>query len=196
MARKGVYLRHRHTAMDMRAHILRLGRRSIVDIAANVAIELLGLDLSNRHDAGIAGHILPPAVDIDNLGHIFGPQEILRLALAIFAVGIDEQHVLANLGMFFVHHQNAGGDAGAIEQAGGQADHRIEPALLDEMFARVLFLAAAKQHAMGHHRRHAAVAFQHRQHVLDKHQIGLFALFGHHFTNRLWIPCPWHHSSG
>jgi hypothetical protein len=31
-----------------------------------------------------------------------------------------------------------------------------------------------------HYRRHAAVVLEHRQHVLDKHQVGLFAFLRHH----------------
>ena len=88
-------------------------------------------------------------------------------------------HVVALGGACLVHHQDAGRDAGAVEQAGGQADDRLEPAVLDEVAARLALLAAAEQHAVGHDGGHPAVGLEHRQHVLDEHQVGLLALLRH-----------------
>ena len=51
-------LRRRYAAVDMRANVLRFGRRRVVDIATDVAIVVLALDLAARHHAGITGHIL------------------------------------------------------------------------------------------------------------------------------------------
>ena len=79
-----------------------------------------------------------------------------------------------------VHHQQAGGDAGAVEQVAGQADDGLQIAVLDKVLARLALFAAAKQHTMGHDGGHAAIVLEHRQHVLDKHQVGLFALLRHH----------------
>ena len=38
---------------------------------------------------------------------------------------------------------------------------------------------AAEEHAVGHDGGHLAVGLEHRQHVLDEHQVGLLALLGH-----------------
>jgi hypothetical protein len=77
------------------------------------------------------------------------------------------------------HHQHAGGDAGAVEQVGGQADHRFQQVGLDHRRADGAFLAAAEQHAVRHHGGdHAAVA-RHRDHVLQEHQVGLLAAQRH-----------------
>ena len=116
-----------NAAMYMGADVLRLGWRRVVDMATDIAVEVFGLDFLDRNDPRIAGHITAPAVYVDYLRHVLRAQEVLRLALAIFAVRIDEQNVLAFRSMLLVHHENAGGDACAVKQAGRQADHRVEP---------------------------------------------------------------------
>ena len=50
--------------------------------------------------------------------------------------------------------------------------------VLDEQLADELFLAAAKEHAVRHDRRHVAVRLEAGQHVLDEHQVGLLAGLG------------------
>jgi hypothetical protein len=109
----------RYPAMHMRAHILRLGRRRVIHVATNVAVIIFRFDLLDRNNTGITGHILAPAIDIDDLRHVLRPQEVLRLALTIFAVCIDEENILALRRMLLVHHQDAGRNTSPIEQARG-----------------------------------------------------------------------------
>ncbi len=79
----------------------------------------------------------------------------------------------------FVDHQHTGRNAGAVEQAGGQADDRFQNAVLDELLTALLFLATPKQHAVRHDHRHFAVALERGDHVLHEHQVGLLAALGH-----------------
>ena len=81
-------------------------------------------------------------------------------------------------GLFLLHDEDAGGDAGAVEQAGRQADDGLDDVVLDEELADQLFLAAAEEHAVRHDRRHVAVGLEAGQHVLDEHQVGLLAGLG------------------
>jgi hypothetical protein len=104
---------------------------------------------------------------------------ILRLAFAVFPIGVDEEDVVAPTGTFLAHDEDAGGNPCPVEQARRQADHGVEIALVDDVPARLALLAAPEQHAVRHHRRHAAVALEHGQHVLNEHQIRLLALLGH-----------------
>ncbi len=159
--------------MQVGADIVRLGRRGVIDVAADVAVPVLGLDLADGHEAGVAVHILPLAIDVDDFADVLGAEEVLRLALAVFAVGIDEKDLFPVGSAFLVHHEDAGGNAGAVEQPGRQADDGLQPAALDEVLPRLLFLAAPEEHAMGHDGGHFPVGLQHGDHVLHEHEIGL-----------------------
>jgi CRISPR/Cas system-associated endonuclease Cas1 len=100
---------------------------------------------------------LPRAVGVHDLVDVFRAQMVLRLAFAVFAVGVDEQHVVAGGRACLVEHQNAGRNAGAVEQVAGQADHGFQVAAVDEVFARLALFAAAEQHAVGHDGGQAAI---------------------------------------
>src|SRR3546814_10266123 len=80
---------------------------------------------------------------MDDARDVLGAQEVLRLALAVVAVGVDEDHMVAFARAVLVHHQHAGGNAGAVEQASRQADDRLQPAVVDEVPAR---LARSEEH--------------------------------------------------
>jgi len=54
------------------------------------------------------------AVGVDDLVDVFRAQVVLSLAFAVFAVGIDKQHMLAAGSSGLVQHQQAGGNAGAV----------------------------------------------------------------------------------
>ena len=128
---------------------------------------------------------------MNDLRDVLRTEEVLRLAFAIFAVGIDEEDVLAVGGVLFVHHQDAGGDARAVEESGGQSNDGVEPAALDEVLPRLPFLAAAEQHAVRHDGGHLPVGLEHGEHVLDEHEIGLLALLRHPARRSgLDIRCP------
>ena len=86
------------------------------------------------------------------------------------------------VGLVLVHHEHAGGNAGAVEEAGRQADDGLDHVVIDENLADQLFLAAAEQHAVGHDRRHVAVGLEAGQHVLDEHEVGLLAGLGAPFA--------------
>jgi len=165
--------------MQVCAHVMRLGRRRIVHIAADVAVEVFGFNLFDRYQPGIAFDVLPLAIHMDDLGDIFGTEKVLRLALAIFPIRIDEEDVLALSRTLLVHHQYAGGNACAVEQPGRQSNDGFEPATLDEVFPRLSFFATSKQHPVRHDGGHFPVGLQHGQHMLDEHEIGLLALLRH-----------------
>jgi hypothetical protein len=178
-AGEGLDLGGGDAAVEVGAHVVRLGRRGVVDVAADVAVEIFGGDVGHGHEAGVAGHVGAGAIDVDDLGDVFGAQKILGLALAVFAVGVEEEDVAAGGGVLFVEHEHAGGDAGAVEEAGGQADDGFEPAVLDEVAAGLALLAAAEEHTVGHDGGEFSVGFEDGEHVLHEHEVGLLALLGH-----------------
>ena len=172
-------LHHGHATVDVCAHVVRLRRRSIVHVAADVAVPALGFDLAHRHEPRVGINVLPLAIDVDDLRDVLRPEEVLRLAFAKLAVGIDEEDVLPLRRALLIEDQNARRDAGAVEKPRRQPDDCLQPAVPDEMPARLLFLSAAEEHAVRHDRGHFSVRLRHREHVLHKHEVGLLALFRH-----------------
>ena len=181
--RQRVDLGDRHTAVQVRAYVVRLGRRRIVHITSDIAVVVFGLDLTHRHAARIGGDVMPGTVGMHDLVDVFRAQVVLRLAFAVFAVGIDEQDATvvacAILAARLVEHQQTGRDAGAIKQVAWQADHGLQITLVDEVPARFAFLTAAEQYAVRHDGSQAPIGLEHSQHMLHKHQVGLLALLGH-----------------
>jgi hypothetical protein len=55
-------------------------------------------------------------------------QAVLVAVLDEALAGVDHEDALAGGGVFLVQHQDAGGDAGAVEQVGRQADDALEDA--------------------------------------------------------------------
>ena len=73
------------------------------------------------------------------------------------------------------HHQDAGRDAGAVEQVRRQADDGLDEVVVEELLADLLLRAAAEQHAVGHDGGHHAAGLADGEHVLGEHQVGLLA---------------------
>lgn len=106
---------------------------------------------------------------------------LLSAALEVFAVGVDEQDLaLARLGLRArsAEHQDAGRDAGAVEQVRAQADHGVEHVGVKDAGADGPLFPTAEQHAVRHDRYNYAAWPQHREHVLHEHEVGLLAAFG------------------
>ena len=84
--------------------------------------------------------------------------------------------------MFLVNDDDAGGDARAIEQVGGQTDDALDVALADEVAADLRFGIAAEEHAMRQDARAFARALERAD---DMQQVGVIALLGGRHTERL-----------
>ena len=175
---QGFDLGHGHAAVQVGAHVVRLGRRRVVHIAADVAVAVFGQDLGIRHAARVGRHVLPGAEHVHDLVDVFRPQVVLCLPFAVFAVGVDEQGVVARRAACLVQHQDAGRDAGAVEQVGRQPDHRFEHTTFQKQATHLALFATPEQHAVRHHGSQLAVGLEGGQHVLHEHQVGLLALLG------------------
>ena len=77
--------------------------------------------------------------------------------------------------MFLVEDQDAGGDAGAVEEVGGQADDALDEAAPDEIPADVGLPVAAEQHPVGQDDGALAPALERGDQVQEK---GVVAVFG------------------
>lgn len=101
---KAIDLDDGHSAVQMSAHILGLWRWGVVHIAADIAVVVLSDDFRLGHPAGIDGDVLVGAVGEDDLVDVFRTQVVLRLAIAVFPVSIDKQHMVALLSAVLVEH--------------------------------------------------------------------------------------------
>lgn len=61
----------------------------------------------------------------------------------MFAISIDEQHMVALRCVLLAHHQNAGRNAGTVEWVAGQADDGFQITPVDEILARLRATACA-----------------------------------------------------
>ena len=76
-------------------------------------------------------------------------EAVLRAVLAEALAGIDHEDAFAGLGVLLVDDDDAGGDAGAVEEVGGQADDALDDAALDEISADDGLGISPEQHAVG-----------------------------------------------
>src|SRR5205807_8465647 len=61
---------------------------------------------------------------------------------------INHEDALSRVGIFLVEHDDAGGDAGAVEKIRREADDALDVAATDDLAPDVSFGAAAKQYAV------------------------------------------------
>lgn len=106
----------------MRPYVVRLRRRDSIHTASDFAVVVLQGDISHRDAPNIPRHLVDPqarvcqrTINVDDARYIFGPQEVLLLALAAVAVCIDEHHMFTLHRPLLVHHQHPGRNAGTIE---------------------------------------------------------------------------------
>ncbi len=162
-------------------HVLGLGIGGVVGVAPDVQVEVVLGQGGVVHHSGVAGHILEGHVGLDDLLGVLGPQVVLGPAGPEVAVRVDEEHLasaLGGLGALGPHDQDASRDTGAVEQVGGQPDHRLQQVVLDEALPDLLLLATPEEHAVGHDRGQQALGPEHGHHVLGEHQVGLLAGLG------------------
>jgi hypothetical protein len=125
----GVDLCLGNAAEQMRAHVVRLGRWHVVGVAADVEVVLILGELIPVHDPGEAGNVLESVVAADDLFNVLGVEMVLSSALVVLMIGVDEEHLatpLPRLGPSRPKHEDAGGDARAVEQIRREPDDRIE----------------------------------------------------------------------
>ena len=120
-----------------------------------------------------------PGEGIDDLVDVLCPQPVLVAILDEALAGIDhEDAAVANSSpgsAFLVQHQNAGGNAGAVEQVGGQADDALDEAAPNEVLADHRLGTAPEQHAVRVNHRALAGALERGE---DVQQEGVVAVLG------------------
>ena len=175
---KGVDVALGDAAVQVRVDVVQVFRLAAVDVTrqVEVAVVLFTGDFIQRHHAGVTRHVLAAAEGIDDAVDVLLAQAVLGAVLDEAAAGVDHEDTLAGMGVLLVQHQDAGGNAGAVEQIGRQADDALEDAGAHQLLADVGLGIAAEQHAV--RQDDGALAGGGLHAADDVQQIGVIALLG------------------
>ena len=147
-----------------------------VDVAREVEVELVLLDLRRSRPCGsISGTSRRLLKTSTILWMSMVAEAVLGAVLHEARAGVDHEDALAGVGVFLVDDDDAGGDAGAVEEVGGQADDALDVAFADEGAADIGFGIAAEEDAVGQNAGAFAGALERAD---DVEQIGVVALPG------------------
>ena len=99
-----------------------------VDIARDVevVVVLRVRDLGQRHHARVAVDLGLLVEDVDDLVDVLAAQAVLVAVLDEALGGVDHEHAGAPGGVLLVEDDDAGRDAGAVEEVGRQADDAFD----------------------------------------------------------------------
>jgi len=138
-----------------------------------VEVVLRVADLGQRHYARILGHLDLFVEDVDDAVNVLVAQAVLVAVLHEAFAGVDHEDASAGGGMLLVEHQDAGRDAGAIEQVGRQADDALDVAAADDILADGCLGVAAEEHPMGQNHRALARAFERLEDVQQEGEVAV-----------------------
>ena len=160
----------------MAVDVLQVLRLGAVDVArqVEVVVVLRVGDLRRPAPCGrSAGRFGLLREGVHDLVDVLLAQAVLVAVLDEALGGVDHEDALAGGGVFLVEHHDAGGDAGAVEEVGGQADDALEVAGADELLADDGLGIAAEEDAV----RQDAGGFARALHRADDvQQVGVVAL--------------------
>ena len=162
-----------NAALQVRFDVLQVLGLAGVDVARQVEVEVVRLDLRHRHHARVTRLLQLAQEGVDDAVHVLRAQPVLVAVLDEAPAGVDHEDAFAARTSRLVQHHDAGRNAGAVEQVGRQTHQRQDHALLHQLLADGAFSAAAEQHAVRQDHRAAAGALQARQ---DVQQEGVVAV--------------------
>jgi len=130
----------------MRLDVLQILRPCAVDVAGQVEVEIvLGIaDLRQRHHAGIARRVGLSGKGVHELVDVLFAKPVLGAVLDEPIGGVDEEDAFAGSGVLFIQHDDAGGNAGPVEEVGGKPDDRFDQAAGEQVLADDGLRVAAK----------------------------------------------------
>ena len=100
-----------------------------IDVARDIEVVIVVLDFLERGAVAVFLNLGAVAVCVDYLLNMLRTQFVLGLDLLELLAGIYEEDVVAFLAAF-LHHEDAGRDAGAVEDVGRKSDYRVNVVLL------------------------------------------------------------------
>jgi hypothetical protein len=168
--------------------VLQVIDRLAVDVPRKVEVELVSLDLREGDHARVFRYGESPVEDVYDLVDVHVAQAVLWAVLHEAVASVDHEDTLAGLRLFLVDDHDAGGNAGAVKDIGGQADDALDVPLADESAADIGLGVAAEKHAVRQDARSLAGCLERADNV---QQVAVVALFrrrhpeGHEATERV-----------
>ena len=101
--------------MQVRMNIVGFGRRAVIDIASDIAVELLFFQFCNSDHFTVFVQCPFVPVYISYFFNIFGAQGVLNLSLFVLVVGIDKEHLLPGSCTGTIDNQNGSRNAGTVK---------------------------------------------------------------------------------
>jgi len=164
-------------AAQVGVDVLQVLRLGAVDVAreVEVVVVLRVGDLADGHEARVARDSSLPGEGVHDSVDVLLAEAVLRAVLLEALGGIDHEDAPAGCGVFLVEHEDAGGNAGAVEQIRRQADDGLDDAALDEIAANDALGIAAEEDAVREDARALTGALERAE---DVQEIGKVALLG------------------
>ena len=159
----------------MARNVLQVFGHAAVNVTRQVQVEFVFLDLFQAHHAGELGYVDLLGEHVHDLVNVLLTQPVLGAVFHVAAAGVHHEDAFACMRVFFVDDDDAGRDAGAIEQIGRQADDAFDVTVADQVLANVGLGIATEQHTVRQDARGFAGAFERAD---DVQQVGKVALFG------------------
>ena len=155
-----IHIGNGNAALEVAFNVLQVLRRLAVDVTWQVQVVVVLLDLCKAHHTGVARHFKLAREDVDDLVNVLGGQPVLGAVLHESLAGVDHEDALAGVGVLLVNNDDAGRDAGAVEEVCGQADDAFDVAFADEGASDVGLGVAPEQYPVGQNSGTLACAVQ------------------------------------
>ncbi len=169
--RQGIQFAQRDAAEQGGVEIPAFGGFGGIDIARDVEVVVVGLEFGFGDEAAEVGEGEPPEDGIGDFFDVGGAEPVIFSFFDEAFGGIyDEEVAVLPL---LAEEEDDGGDAGAEENVGGQADDGFDVVIFDEVFADSAFFAAAEENAVGEDDGHDAVRFEVVEVVEEEGVVGL-----------------------
>ena len=155
------------TAVQVGVEVVQVLRLTGIDVARDVEVVVVdGVgDFGHRHHARVARQLGPSGEDVHDLVDVLRAEAVLGAVLEEAPARIDHEDPGACGGVFLVDDHDAGRDARAVEEVGGQADDSLDESTPDEIPAYIGLLVAAEQHPVRQDDRALALAVERRKEV-------------------------------
>src|SRR6185369_1409891 len=130
--------------------VLQILRLCAVDVSWEVEVEVVLrlADLCQRNHARVAGDFELAYKCVNDAVDILRAKTVFVAVFDEALGGIDHENTLARIGVFFVKHDDAGGDSGAVKELRRESDNAFDVAALDDLAPNSSLRSAAKQNAM------------------------------------------------
>src|SRR5579875_3292939 len=132
--------------MDLRQVDFWLGFSS-PNVAGDVEVVLVLAYLIHAHFPRVARLLAAMGVSVEDVPDVLGGKVVLALAFFEVFGGVDEEDIVGALALF--QDKDADRDAGGVEKVRGQADHGVDIAEIEELFADARFGPTAEENAVG-----------------------------------------------